>query len=165
MYKFENGLRERLGRLAQFFGEDWHLDDAFETVNGLFAVDEPCEGSTREWEYFQLLMDELQTDAVTPPFDAVWRSYCWTHPEPLDWDSVVCDFADVHNVFPAEVARLVQEATLIGTNDDYPITRKLERIGFAIERGVNREVKLATSGSLQTFATPTQLLDGLLASF
>lgn len=164
MFEFTDRLREKLGRLSRVFGEDWDLDGAFDTVHELFAGEEHGEGTKREWAYFQMVMEELHTDAVMPPFDAVWRSYGHSHPEPLDWDSVVCDFAEVGKEFPAEVAGLLETATLLGTNEDYSFTRTLERIGFSIERGADLEVKLATRDSVQTFATPTQLLDGVLAA-
>lgn len=86
-----DALRPRLEQLAAFFGLEWDLDGAFDIVSDVFAAEPAPPGTKGQWEYFQLVMDELDSDAVLPPFDALWRSYT-RHPEPLDWDAVLCSF-------------------------------------------------------------------------
>jgi hypothetical protein len=86
-----DALRPRLEQLAAFFGLEWDLDEAFDIVSDVFAAEPAPPGTKGQWEYFQLVMDELHSDAALPPFDALWRSYT-RHPEPLDWDAVLCSF-------------------------------------------------------------------------
>lgn len=158
-----DALRPRLEQLAAFFGLLWDLDGAFDIVSDVFAAHPAPPGTKAQWEYFQLVMDELDSDAVLPPFDALWRSYA-RHPEPLDWEAVLCRYQDAQDSFPEETASVLERGQLIGTNEDFAFTRTLERIGLAFEDGDDRELKLITGDAVTTYETPTDLLDAVLAA-
>ncbi|MEZ4223420.1 MAG: hypothetical protein R3B13_20910 [Polyangiaceae bacterium] len=158
---FEEALRDRLEQVLECLGQERDIDEAFDVLAEVDAEAGDVEtGRLREWQAFELVLGALEPDFFPPPFDAVLDAYgSRPRDEPLDSELLHHDLLAFGNV-----QELVEQGTVKGCNDEYgDADRELQSVVFEVGEGEQLEVKLVTRDAVQTFTSPIQVLDALLA--